>query len=94
LFIDDSPPNTPVGANAPEVLTIHLNGDAAYHVRRLDSACAFDQLTLTSKACSALTCTRREQHSLRSEVKTWRSISPGSDCGCGLRHVTKNNWGG
>ena len=48
VFIDDNPAEcAEVCANAPEVLTIHLNGDPAYYVRSIEESCAFDQLTLT-----------------------------------------------
>jgi FkbH-like protein len=80
VFIDDSPAEcAEVGANAPEVLTIHLNGDAAYHVRRLDSACAFDQLTLTSEDLQRADMYAQEQQreTLRSEVKTMEDYLAG-----------------
>jgi FkbH-like protein len=68
-----------VCANAPEVLTLHLNGDPAYYVGLLDSSCAFDQLTLTSEDLQRadMYAQERQRETLRTEVKTMEEYLAG-----------------
>lgn len=80
VYVDDSAAEcAEVGANAPEVLTIHLDGDAAYNVRLIDSACAFDQLTLTSEDLQRadMVAQERQRETLRTEVKTMEEYLAG-----------------
>lgn len=80
VFIDDSAAEcAEVSANAPEVFTVHLDGDAAYHVQLLDSSYAFDQLTLTSEDLqrAEMYAQERQREVLRSEVKTMEEYLAG-----------------
>jgi len=96
VFIDDSPAEiAEVRANAPEVLALHLNGDAAYHVRSLDVSCAFDQLTLTSEDLQRadMYAQERERETLRSEVKTMEEYLAGLDLRVDIARVREEQLG-
>ncbi|MBM4261426.1 MAG: HAD-IIIC family phosphatase [Deltaproteobacteria bacterium] len=80
VLIDDSAAEcAEVAANAPEVVTLHLNGDAAYYVQLLDSSGAFDQLTLTSEDLQRadMYAQERQREILRIEVKTMEEYLAG-----------------
>lgn len=73
VFLDDSAAEcAEVGANAPEVMTIHLRGDPAYYVGLLDASCAFDQLSLTNEDMQRadMYAQERQRETLRTEVKS------------------------
>lgn len=80
VLIDDSAAEcAEVAANAPEVFTLHLNGDAAYYVQLLDASGAFDQLTLTSEDLQRAEMYAQEQRRevLRSNVKSMEEYLAG-----------------
>ncbi|HMF47386.1 MAG TPA: HAD-IIIC family phosphatase, partial [Candidatus Saccharimonadales bacterium] len=80
VFIDDSAAEcAEVSANAPEVLTLHLSGDAAYNVRLIEESCAFDQLTLTQEDLQRAEMYVQEQkrEALRTGVKSMEEYLAG-----------------
>jgi FkbH-like protein len=80
VFVDDNAAEcAEVMANAPEVLTIHLDGDPAYNVRLIEQACGFDQLTLTEEDFqrAEMYTQERKRETLRGGVKTMEEYLAG-----------------
>jgi FkbH-like protein len=80
VLIDDNAAEcAEVRANAPEVLTIHLDGDPACAVRLIEDSCAFDQLTLTREDIqrAEMYAQERKREVLRAGVKTMEEYLAG-----------------
>lgn len=82
VFVDDSPAEcAEVRANAPEVLTIHLDCDPSQFVQRLEEACAFDRLSLTKEDVkrAEMYSQERQRETLRASTTSMEDYLAGLD---------------
>jgi FkbH-like protein len=96
VFIDDSAAEcAEVSANAPEVLTLHLSGDAAYNVRLIEESCAFDQLSLTHEDLqrAEMYVQEQEREALRTGVKSMEEYLAGLELCVSIVKITEAQLG-